>query len=261
MDIIRRFIQESKEELALVEKKNDNIIARLFNKLKSIFFIKLNNSKDNKTENDIEMIIFDLDGTLWSTDVETVQSVNEYLKNNNIGLEVSLDVIRKTMGCTFEDAAYNYFPSLEKKQREELLDEVLRYNNMKILENGGSVYTNVEQTLETLKKHYKLSIVSNCGEGYIEAFLESSNLNRYFCDFIAASKEKLSKADAIKLMIERNDIKSAIYVGDTDKDKVAAEGADIEFIQALYGFGDDLNTKYSIDSFENLPNMLENLSF
>ena len=63
MDIIRRFIQESKEELALVEKKNDNIIARLFNKLKSIFFIKLNNSKDNKTENDIEMIIFDLDGT------------------------------------------------------------------------------------------------------------------------------------------------------------------------------------------------------
>ena len=37
--------------------------------------------------------------------------------------------------------------------------------------------------------------------------------------------------------MKRNDIKRAIYVGDTIKDKKAAEYANIPFVYASYGFG------------------------
>lgn len=259
MDKLREFIQESKEETSLIEKKSENIFVRFFKKLKSFFIIRLDkdNSNDNKN---LEMVIFDLDGTLWSVDETTEVSVNEYLRNNNIDINVPIEVVRKSMGCTFAETAEIYFPNLEKSERERLLDEALAYNNQKILEMGGNVYSNVEKTLMKLKEKYKLTIVSNCGAGYIEAFLEYSKFDKFFSDFIAASKEKMSKADAIKTIIERNNVTKAIYVGDTDKDKAAAEGADVEFIQALYGFGNDLNSKYSIDEFESLPEMLNDIS-
>lgn len=248
------------EKLQMIEKKNDNIFVRFINKLKSIFKIRIKSENNSNKENELEMILFDLDGTLWSTDDTTLKSTNEYLKLNNIDLEVSMDTVQKTMGCTFKDAAYNYFPSLDEERREELFAEVLDYNNKRILDFGGNIYTNVQSTLEKLKENYKLAIVSNCADGYIEAFLEYSNYGKYFDDFIAASKEKVSKADAIKMVIERNDIKNAIYVGDTDKDMLAAEGAGIEFVQALYGFGDDLNTEYSINDFEKLPELLNTIN-
>ena len=97
--------------------------------------------------------------------------------------------------------------------------------------------------------------------GYIEAFLDFSKLGKYFDDFIAAAEAKVTKAEAIKMIIERNNIETAVYVGDTDKDKLAAEGADIEFIQALYGFGENLNATHSINEFDALPDMLESISF
>ena len=232
--------------LQMIEK--NNIFIKIKNKLKSIFKRKC-----------IDMIIFDLDGTLWSTDDTTYKSTNEYLKINNIDLEVSMDTVRRTMGCTFQDAAYNYFPNIEQSKREELFKSVLDYNNETLLKVGGNVYSNVEDTLKKLKEKYKLTIVSNCADGYIEAFLETSNFEQYFDDFIAAAKEKVSKAEAIKMIIDRNNINQAIYVGDTDKDKAAAEGAGIEFIQALYGFGNDLDAKYSIGKFELLPDVLNSV--
>ena len=264
------------KNLQMIEKKDDNIFVKLFKKLKSIFVVKIlrkdinvNLRNNDKVETDVsktgsnqlDMVVFDLDGTLWSSDETTYKSVNEYLKLNNYDLEVSFETVKETMGCTFDDTAAKFFPGLEKEERNDLLDKALAYNNKNILKLGGNVYSNVEETLKKLKEKYRLTIVSNCAGGYIEAFLEFSNLGKYFDDFIAAAEAKVTKADAIKMIIERNNVETAIYVGDTDKDKMAAEGADIEFIQALYGFGENLNAAHSINEFTDLPEMLENISF
>ena len=47
----------------------------------------------------------------------------------------------------------------------------------------------------------------------------------------------MDKGQNISLLMERNGIKSAVYVGDTEGDEKAARFAGIPFIWASYGFG------------------------
>lgn len=98
-------------------------------------------------------------------------------------------------------------------------------------------------------------IVSNCIEGYIESFLNSSNLTDYFKDYESNGRTKLSKGENIKLIIERNNIKKAIYVGDTISDKEAADYAKIPFVYASYGFGNVEQYDYKIDEINDILNI------
>ncbi len=206
-----------------------------------------------------EMIIFDLDGTLWETDKITYKTVNAVLKKEIENKEISMDTIKATMGCTFEETAEMYMPYFEKEKREKILDEMLWLNAQILSEFGGNVYRNLEKTLINLKGSYKLAIVSNCADGYIESFLSSAKLQEYFVDYMAAAKYKISKAEAIKRVMERNNIKDAIYVGDTSRDYEASQLANIDFIQAKYGFGNDLKTEHSINDIIELPELLETI--
>ena len=208
-----------------------------------------------------EMVIFDLDGTLWETEEITHQTANAILKKYEADKEISMEVIKKTMGYTFSETAEMYMPYFDVEKREKILSQMLSLNSKILSKFGGNVYEGLEETLYTLKKYYKLAIVSNCDDGYIEAFLESSNLNEYFIDYIPAAKYKISKAEALKQMTERNNIKSAIYVGDTIRDYEAAKEVGIDFIQAKYGYGEDLRNKYSIKKITDLPELLENIEY
>jgi phosphoglycolate phosphatase len=80
-------------------------------------------------------------------------------------------------------------------------------------------------------------IVSNCQEGYIETFLHYHRLETYFKDFESHGRTKLSKGENIRLVMMRNHIEEAVYIGDTRGDMEAAEQAGIPFIFAAYGFG------------------------
>ena len=206
-----------------------------------------------------EMIIFDLDGTLWNTEECTYKSVNEVLKKYNIDEEISIEKVRSAMGTTFSETAENYMPYLKKEDREELLQEILDNHILLLSKSGGNVYPNVEKALKELSISYKLAIVSNCAGGYIETFLETSGLEKYFVDFAAAAQLKISKAEAIKKVINENNVNSAIYVGDTQKDFEASQGAEIDFIHAKYGFGKNLEFEYGINSLEELPEILNNI--
>ena len=114
--------------------------------------------------------------------------------------------------------------------------------------------------LNLLHKKYDLFIVSNnAHSSYIEKFIKAGNYLGYFKDYIAASEISLLKSEAIKKIIIDNKIDNAIYVGDTDKDKEAAENNNIIFIQSLYGFGNDLGCKYKIHDISELYNCVEKI--
>ena len=73
--------------------------------------------------------------------------------------------------------------------------------------------------------------------GYIEAFYKSHGLEKYFTDYENPGRTGLSKGENIKLVIERNNLKKPVYVGDTNGDYLATKVAGIPFIHAKYGFG------------------------
>ena len=249
--------KEDNKALIVIEKNKENLFIKLINRLK-LLFVKAKKIED--TENTIEMIIFDLDGTLWNTEDVSYEVVKEIVKKYDFLQEITKDTIAKTMGCTFAETAEMFMPYLEKEKREEILQEILDITAKKLTVVGGNLYEGLEEVLIELKKKYKLAIVSNCAAGYIESFLDSSNLRKYFGDFAAAAKMKVTKAEAIKAVLERNNITKAVYVGDTIKDLEASQGVEMDFIQAKYGFGQDLKTEYSVNEITELPNILNDMT-
>lgn len=204
-------------------------------------------------------VIFDLDGTLWEVTDSTFYSANEI--TNKYGLEkITKETIRKVFGLNKQDTAKLYFPSMDLGEASKLIDEIAVINIQNLKQNGGNLYSNLEEVLKKLKKKYKLFIVSNTSENqYIEAFLTSSGTKKYFDGYIAASNLNITKGEAIKKVIEENNLEKAIYVGDTIKDLEASQVAQIPFVQCKYGFGEDLGVQYSISDLEELPEMIKKI--
>ncbi|MDF2949616.1 MAG: haloacid dehalogenase superfamily enzyme subfamily, partial [Sedimentibacter sp.] len=71
-------------------------------------------------------------------------------------------------------------------------------------------------------------------------------------DFECSGKTGLSKGENNKIIIQRNSLKSPIFVGDTNGDAEAAFVAGIPFVYAKYGFGNVEKYDYVIESFEDL---------
>lgn len=206
-----------------------------------------------------EMIIFDVDGTLCDTVDIVYNSINIVLEKRNIDRKVNLKDIKSGQGMNKADFAKNCMGYLDKAIREEILTEADKLKYGMINKENVKVYDKVKELIESLSKTYLITIVSNCGPGYIEIILPQIEIEKYVKDYIAASALNISKTDAIKKIMERNNVKKAIYVGDTLLDKKSSEEAGVEFIFASYGFGRVPNTKYKISKFNELIKVIEKI--
>ena len=203
--------------------------------------------------NKIEALIFDLDGTLWSTIDSCLKVLNELrLKYPEITRKITREQVEQSMGKHFDQIVDIYFGYLDKERAEKIAKEGFQANIDNLIQNGGILYPSLEETIKGLSQKYKLFIVSNCVDGYIESFLDTSGLKEYFTDHECIGRTGLSKGENIKLIMQRNNIQNAVYVGDTMSDKEAADYANIPFVYASYGFGDVDSYDYKIDSVDNL---------
>ena len=204
-------------------------------------------------------VIFDLDGTLWETIDSTYTSINEVANKYGVN-SVDREVVCKNYGNNKVETAKLFFPSLPEEEAFKILDESDEANVKNLTNNGGYIYPGLEDTLFKLQEKYDLYIVSNTAtKKYIESFLISTRLFKYFKDYVAASEIILSKGNAIIKLMDDYYIEKAIYVGDTLKDYNAAKIANIPFIQCLYGFGKDLNTEYSVRDISELCDLIDKI--
>ena len=202
-------------------------------------------------------IIFDLDGTLWDTSVPTFKAANDVAKENNLK-NISLDTIIRGMGENKEFNAKSYYPEVSLDKGLELLDKAADKNFYYLKNKEAIIYDNVESVLQSLSKKYNLYIVSNCFDNeYINTF--KSYLNVEFKDYIAAGSMNISKGEAIKLIINKNNMDKAIYVGDTKLDQESSKYANIPFIYCKYGFDKIENCEYSINNINELDNTIKEI--
>ena len=82
-------------------------------------------------------------------------------------------------------------------------------------------------TLNELAKDYNLYVVSNCQVGYIETTLRYANITDKVKDHLCYGDTGLHKGETIKLLMKKNNIDEAIYVGDTQGDFEAAKWQNI----------------------------------
>lgn len=197
-------------------------------------------------------IIFDLDGTLWDTTEVAYKSANLVAEKYNLP-KIEMKTIKNSMGQTREYNARLYFPTIELNEAIKLLEESSKQSRDLLKKGSGVIYPDVEKVLNDLSIKMDLYIVSNSSSpDYINTF--RGYLDCDFKDTLAAGSLGLDKANGIKYIIEKNKIQEAIYVGDTEIDKISAAQANIPFIYVDYGFGKVENCKYNINNINELEN-------
>lgn len=185
-------------------------------------------------------LIFDLDGTLWDSRATIIKIWNDVLnKHQLIQQELKPDDMNQYMGLLAHDILKDMLPGVSDQQIQELLSEVVARENEVLGIQGGILYPGVEETLKSLANTHNLFIVSNCQDGYIEAFLEYYQFNNLFADFESHGRTEKPKSENIKLLMERNglSVEDSVYVGDTQTDYDSAAVNNLPFIFCEYGFG------------------------
>ena len=207
-----------------------------------------------------DSIIFDMDGTLWDSTEEVAVAFNEVLKNKYplVTDEVTAIKLKSLFGLLLDDIGIKLFRSVSPDKAIEIIKDCCDYEIEYLVMHGVSLYQGMEEAIKELSKRYKLFIVSNCQEGYIQAFFKiHPHLEKYFMDFEYPGRSGKAKADNIGLVIERNSLKNPVYVGDTAGDAKAAGEAGVPFIYARYGFGQVHEFDDAIDSPLELIQLLE----
>lgn len=210
-------------------------------------------------------IIFDMDGTLWDSAENVAASwnlaIDEYVSGmseaeiNELGMRhepITVEDMYSVMGKTMDKIAEILFPNMQIDQRTKLLELCCIRENGYLSEHGGLLYPNVKETVEKLKDKYHVYIVSNCQAGYIEAFLKYYGYEDLFEDIECYGNNNLQKADNIALVVKRNNLDEAVYVGDIQGDYDSSMAAGVKFIHAAYGFGTINADVEKIDEFSQL---------
>lgn len=202
-------------------------------------------------------IIFDMDGTLWDSAENVANAWNIAIeKTGLIQKKLTKQDIQNVMGKTMDVIADILFAELDGEQRMRLLEECCAMENDYLREHGGILYDGVKETFQKLKERgYHLSIVSNCQSGYIEAFLDYYKLWDAIEDKQCYGDNLRQKGENIRLVVERNDLDAAVYVGDIQGDYDASCQAGVQFIHASYGFGTIDAEVLAIKSFAELSDM------
>lgn len=202
-----------------------------------------------------DSIGFDLDGTLWNAlDAITESWVKTSIKYNEA--VPNKEQVASALGLNKIDLMNKLYPDMPYEKQMMFFDEAAELCNTILAEKGGILFDKLEETIEKLSKHFKLYIVSNCQDGYIEAFFKAHKLEKYFCDYEHPGKRCISKGENIKAVIKRNGFKSSIYIGDTQGDADAAKYAGIPFIFASFGFGKVNSPDYVISSYSELSEIV-----
>lgn len=206
-----------------------------------------------------DSIIFDMDGTLWNSTPEVAYAFNRVLKEKHpeVKEEVTPERLQGLFGLPLDVIAVKLFQSVPEKHAIMVMDECCEYECEYLGQHGATLYEGLEDTLIRLSDKYKLAIVSNCQEGYIQSFFRAyPHLEKYFIDYEYPGRSGKFKADNIRLVMKRNKLVSPIYVGDTQGDADAAKEAGIPFIFAEYGFGSVKEYGDGIHAITELPDKL-----
>ena len=170
-----------------------------------------------------ESLIFDVDGTLWNSVDLVVKGWNLALEEAGLAPTCTAEGIRPLFGKTMDEIARAFLPDQAPKRRQEIMDSCMVWEERVMQADPCDIfYPGVRHGLEALAQRHRLFIVSNCQRGYIELLLEKGNLGTWIRDHACFGETGLCKGETIRLLMKRNEIRSAAYIGDTQGDREAA---------------------------------------
>ncbi len=210
------------------------------------------------TKPPVDSIIFDMDGTLWDAVDSYAIIWNTTLDEAGIAHKtVTRDDLLGLMGSYLDDILAEIVPHPD--HRKALLARLMDNETNMMPRLGGRLYPGVKEVIAELAKHYRLFMVSNCGVHGLDNFVEYTGLTPYFTDLLSHGATGASKAENIRTLIDRYDLKRPVYVGDTQGDADNATRAGIPTVWAAYGFGHIDHPAATIHSITELPEAIRSI--
>ena len=186
-----------------------------------------------------ESLIFDIDGTLWDSRALVAEGYNIQLRKENLDhLCTDAETLKSLFGKVMTEIADALFPGIAPEDRYPLMERCMATENKYLEEDPCHIgYAGIREVLEELRKKYRLFIVSNSQCGYPDLCIEKLGLTHLIEGHLCFGDTGKTKGETIRILMEKYDITSAAYIGDTQGDYEATLDAGIDFIWAAYGFG------------------------
>ena len=186
-----------------------------------------------------ESLIFDIDGTLWDSRALVAEGYNLQLRDEGLEhLSTDAETLKGLFGKVMTEIADALLAPIPAPERYALMERCMARENRYLQENPCKIgYPGIVEALEELSKNHRLFIVSNSQRGYPDLCIEKLGLEPYISGHLCFGDTGTPKGETIRVLMERHDITSAVYIGDTQGDADAARDAGIPFVWASYGFG------------------------
>lgn len=206
--------------------------------------------------NKFDSIIFDVDGTLWDVRDAVAHAWRDVITELT-DWEINFDgkSLGAMFGKTMDTIFFHFYPDSTKEEYEKITGVIYKRQKEYLIRYAPALYEGVEKTLEKLSHRYKLFIVTNAQRGYIDTIFAVHDIQKYFTDWMCFGDTNASKDVTIRKIIERNNLKNTVYVGDTQGDADSCEKAGIPIVYAAYGLGRVEKPWKSIEKFSKLADI------
>ena len=198
-----------------------------------------------------DAIVFDLDGTLWNACGPCATGWTEGIAVLGYNKPISKADIESVCGLTYPECVRKLCPEVTDAFLTEAMEILNAYERKHVECVGGELYPNVLSGLKEMAQVKSLFLVSNCQEWYLQCFLKFSKTENLFKDWECYGRTMKPKAENLRDLAKRNNLKNALYIGDTEGDKSAASAANYSFGFAAYGFG-TAQSEFHFEDFNSI---------
>ncbi|TQR32978.1 HAD family hydrolase [Campylobacter sp. MIT 99-7217] len=189
-------------------------------------------------------VIFDMDGTLINSANAICEAVNEIRKDLNLK-SLEHDFIMQTINTPGKDWAKILY-DIDDFEQSSFKDGFEKYF-IKHYQQSVILYEGIKETLAYLKrKNCYLAIATNAPQSSLLEILKKHDIVHFFDKILGVSLGIEPKPNPMMITLIKDEarFKKTIFVGDSQKDRLAAFNAKVPYFHAKWGQKEALEDEF-----------------